>query len=183
MLPTDTRPRPRAVEGNLYYLHMPTRPRPVGRPVDFLTTDQFLEDEAACKDLWDMISTNFRTRGKFLAIWSCVRYVATVRHGGELVGALLVSAPVNWQVDYVVVRSDCRGRGIAADLVGETVNQALARQVPYLMLTSRAGLRPLYEGACGFTVVGESPTDESAARSVAAARAAGSAVLSLCGEG
>jgi ribosomal protein S18 acetylase RimI-like enzyme len=67
---------------------------------------------------------------------------------------LLVSAPVNWQVDYVVVRPEWRGRGIAEALVNETVNRARTRKVPYLMLTSRAGLRPLYEGACGFTVVG-----------------------------
>lgn len=183
MLPTDTCPRSRTAEGNLYYLHVPTRPRPVERPVDFLTTDLFLEEETACKDLWEMITTNFRTRCKFLAIWPSVRYVATARHSGELIGALLVSAPVNWQVDYVVVRPDWRGRGIAAALVDETVNQALARQVPYLMLTSRAGLRPLYEGACGFTVVGESLADAPAVRSVPAARAAESAILSLCGEG
>ena len=27
--------------------------------------------------------------------------------------------------------------------------------MPYVMLTSREGLRPLYEGACRFTVVGQ----------------------------
>ena len=172
MPPTDRSPRPRAPEGELYYLHVPSRRRPVGRPVEFLTAAEFLEDEAACKALWELLSTNFKTRSKFLAIWPCVRYVAVHRQAGELVGALLVSAPVNWQVDYVVVRSDCRGRGIAEALVAETVNQALAHQVPYLMLTSREGLRPLYERACGFTVVG----DNSPAGSRAAPELCGAAV-------
>ena len=75
--------------------------------------------------------------------------------GRDLSGFLLVSTPLNWQIDYVVVRPDRRHEGIAAALVNETVNQALARKVPYLMLTSREGLRSLYEETCGFTVVGQ----------------------------
>ena len=69
-------------------------------------------------------------------------------------GMLLVTTPVNWQIDYVVVRPDARGRGIAAALVTEAVNQAHRRGVPYLMLTSKAELRPLYE-RCGFVAVGD----------------------------
>ena len=60
---------------------------------------------------------------------------------------------MNWQIDYVVVRAEFRGQGIAEALVNATVNEALERKVPYVMLTSREGLRPLYESACGFTVV------------------------------
>jgi GNAT superfamily N-acetyltransferase len=146
--------RPAARQGELYYLHVPAVPRPVRQRVEFLTTAEFLEDEAACKALWRLLDEQFRTRSKFLAIWPCVRFVAVHRRGGELAGALLVSALVNWQLDYVVVRPDCRGQGVAAALVGEALNQALARQVPYVMLTSHPGLRPLYEAACGFTVVG-----------------------------
>jgi predicted N-acetyltransferase YhbS len=52
------------------------------------------------------------------------------------------------------VRPAWRHEGIASALVKETINQALARKVPYVMLTSREGLRPLYEGECGFAVVG-----------------------------
>ena len=37
-------------------------------------------------------------------------------------------------------------------LVSETANQALAANAPYVMLTSRPELRPLYEGRCGFRV-------------------------------
>jgi predicted GNAT family N-acyltransferase len=66
---------------------------------------------------------------------------------------LLVSAPLNWQIDYVVVRDDARGQGIATSLVNATVNQALARHVPYVMLTSKESLRPLYAEQCGFTPV------------------------------
>jgi hypothetical protein len=40
-------------------------------------------------------------------------------------------------------------------LVNETLNQALAMKVPYVMLTSREGLRRLYEKTCGFAVVGK----------------------------
>ena len=83
--------------------------------------------------------------------------VAVHRRAGALAGVLLVSTPVNWQIDYVIVHPDHRGEGIAAALVNETLNQALARKVPYVMLTSREGLRPLYEEACGFTVVGSGP--------------------------
>lgn len=160
MTPFDPAPRPRPAEGELYYLHVPARPRLVTHPVEFLPAAEFLEDEPACKALWEMVTAHFKTRSKFLAIWPCVRYVAVHRRGGEVGGALLVSAPVNWQIDYVVVRPDWRGRGIAEALVAETVNQALARKVPYVMLTSRDGLRPLYEGACGFTPVGARPAGE-----------------------
>ena len=76
------------------------------------------------------------------------------RQGDTVGGLLLVSAPVNWQIDYVVVCKEMRGRGIATSLVNETLNQALARKVPYVMLTSKASLRPLYEGQGGFTVLG-----------------------------
>lgn len=141
-------------EGQLYYLHVPAGERPVARAVEFLPVSEFLEDEAACKALWEMISSHFRTRGKFLAVWPSVRFVAVDRRDGELAGALLVSTPLNWQIDYVVVRPDRRHEGIAAALVNETLNQAWSRKVPYVMLTSREGLRPLYEGACGFRVVG-----------------------------
>src|SRR5262245_44598175 len=144
-------------EGELYYLHAPARPRPVAHPVEFLPVAQFLADEEACRALWELLSGQFRTPSKFLAVWPCVRFVAAHRRGGELAGALLVSTPLNWQIDYVVVRPEWRGRGVAAALVNETVNQALARRVPYVMLTSREGLRPLYEGACGFGVVGGRP--------------------------
>jgi len=152
----DAPSRP-AAEGELYYLQTPTSPRPVAHSVDFLSTAELLEDEATCRAIWDMISTHFKTRSKFLAIWSSVRYVATHHRARELVGFLLVSAPVNWQIDYVVVRPEWRGRGVAEALVNTAVNEALARKVPYVMLTSREGLRPLYEGACGFTVVGSKP--------------------------
>jgi GNAT superfamily N-acetyltransferase len=83
-----------------------------------------------------------------------VRYVAVHRDaGGAADGFLLVTTPVNWQIDYVVVRPESRGRGVAAALVKEAVRQAYLHGTPYLMLTSKESLRPLYEG-CGFTVVG-----------------------------
>jgi ribosomal protein S18 acetylase RimI-like enzyme len=141
------------METELYYIHVPREPRPVAHPVEFLPIGRFLDEEPLCKALWDLIGQNFRTRGKFLAIWPCVRYVALARGGSDLAGLLLVSTPLNWQIDYVVVRPEWRGHGIAVALVHETVNQALARRVPYIMLTSRPSLRPLYEGQCGFTVV------------------------------
>jgi ribosomal protein S18 acetylase RimI-like enzyme len=162
MVPLNGNARPESREGTLYYIHVPTAPRPVRHAVEFLPVTAFLEDEAACKALWDMLHVTFKTRSKFLSIWPAVRFVALHRRGGELVGALLVSAAVNWQVDYVIVRPDHRGQGIAESLVNEAVNQALARQVPYVMLTSREGLRPLYEGACGFTVVGRAPQTDLA---------------------
>ena len=104
--------------------------------------------------MWELVSTQFRTRSKFLAVWSGVRFVAVHRDAqGEADGFLLVNAPVNWQIDYVVVRPDARGRGIAAALVAEALNQAHRRGVPYVTLTSKPALRPLYE-SCGFQVVG-----------------------------
>ncbi len=140
-------------EANLYYIHVPTEPRSVAHAVEFLPITQFLDDEEACRALWDMVSSQFKTRSKFLTIWPCVRYVAVHRAEGGVAGLLLVSAPLNWQIDYVVVRSDQRGRGIATSLVNETANQALARGVPYVMLTSKESLRRLYEEQCGFTPV------------------------------
>ncbi|HEY1378981.1 MAG TPA: GNAT family N-acetyltransferase [Gemmataceae bacterium] len=149
-----------AAEGELYYLHVPAGGRPVAHAVEFLTAAEFLEDEASCRAVWDLLNCHFKTRSKFLAIWPSVRYVAAHYRDGELLGFLLVSSPVNWQVDYVVVRPEYRGQGIAESLVNATVNQAAARKVPYVMLTSREGLRPLYETACGFTVVASKPTSK-----------------------
>jgi GNAT superfamily N-acetyltransferase len=141
-------------EPELHYLCQPTATRPTEHLVEFLPVADFLADEPACRALWDVIGSQFRTRGKFLAVWSGVRFVAVHRDpDGAVDGLLLVNAPINWQVDYVVVRPDRRGRGVAAALVVETLNEAHRRGVPYVMLTSKASLRPLYEG-CGFTVVG-----------------------------
>jgi GNAT superfamily N-acetyltransferase len=142
-----------AAEAELYYQCRPDRPRPAGRPVEFLSAAEFLADEPACRALWELVSTQFRTRSKFLAVWAGVRFVAVSRDGdGAADGFLLVNAPVNWQLDYVVVRPDRRGLGVAAALVTEALNQAFRQGVPYVMLTSRESLRPLYEG-CGFEVV------------------------------
>ena len=150
-------------EGELYYIHVPTGPRPVAHAVEFFSIADLLEDEPTCRAIWDMLSNQFKTRSKFLAIWPSVRYVAVHYRDGEVAGFLLVSAPVNWQVDYVVVRPEYRGEGIALSLLNATINQALTRKVPYVMLTSREGLRPLYETACGFTVVASKPTPKPAA--------------------
>jgi GNAT superfamily N-acetyltransferase len=140
-------------EPELYYVCRPTEPRVPSSPVEFLSVSEFLADEPACRLLWEQISTQFRTRSKFLAVWSGVQFVAVHRDDqGEADGFLLVNAPVNWQIDYVVVRPDARGRGIAGALVAETLDQAHRRGVPFVSLTSKPALRPLYE-SCGFQVV------------------------------
>ena len=140
-------------EPELHYYCAPEGGLPVEVPVRFVGVQDFLADEAACKALWDLVGTQFRTRGKFLTVWPGVRHVAVHRGpGGAVDGLLLVTAPINWQIDYVVVRPEARGRGIAGALVRATLNEAFARKVPYVMLSSREGLRPLYEG-CGFAVV------------------------------
>jgi GNAT superfamily N-acetyltransferase len=140
----------------LYYIHVPRRRRPVDLPVEFLTVTDFLRDEAACRAVWDLLHSEFHTRSKFLAIWPSVRHIALHRRDSEVVGALLVSTPLNWQIDYVMVRPDMRHQGISMALVNETTNQALSANAPYVMLTSRPELRPLYEGRCGFRVVAQS---------------------------
>jgi ribosomal protein S18 acetylase RimI-like enzyme len=144
-----------SADPDLYYLCRPTAAPPTTRPgVEFVPVREFLADEPACKMMWELLDTQFRTRSKFLAIWPCVSFVAVHRDpDGALDGFLLVSAPVNWQIDYVVVRPDSRGQGIASTLVKTAVAHAYLHQVPYVMLTSKESLRPLYEG-CGFRVVG-----------------------------
>jgi GNAT superfamily N-acetyltransferase len=138
---------------DLHYLCAPRYERPVDLPVEFITVQEFLVDEPACKLLWELISTQFKTRGKFLTIWPSVRFVAVCRDSdGCAAGFLLVTAPVNWQIDYVVVRPNARGKGVATALVNAALNEALLRKAPYVMLTSHENLRSLYEG-CGFTVV------------------------------
>jgi GNAT superfamily N-acetyltransferase len=136
----------------LFYVCRPAEPRSPALPIEFLPVGEFLSNEPACKLLWELVSTQFRTRSKFLAVWSGVRFVAVHRDAdGAADGFLLVNAPVNWQIDYVVVRPDARGRGIAAALVAEALDQAYRRGVPFVTLTSKPALRPLYE-ASGFTV-------------------------------
>jgi ribosomal protein S18 acetylase RimI-like enzyme len=146
-----------AKDAEFYYLCQPTREVSVAHPTEFLAVQDFLADEPACKALWEFMTTQFRTRSKFLSVWPDVRYVTLLRDGeaGLIKGLLLVTTPINWQIDYVVVHSESRRQGIAAALVKATLNEAHRRNVPYVMLTSVASLRPLYEGECGFTVVGQ----------------------------
>jgi GNAT superfamily N-acetyltransferase len=150
-----------SAETNLYYIQVPREVRRVAHRVEFLSIDEFLRDEEACRTLWDLVGSQFRTRSKFLAVWPHVRFVGVHRDERGIGGMLLVATPINWQIDYVVVAEDRRGQGIATSLVNETVNQALARQVPYVMLTSRERLRPLYAGQCGFVPVSSSADREA----------------------
>ena len=141
-------------ETEVHYFCKPSRILSVAVPCEFLTFQEFLADEPACRALWEFVSTQFRTRSKFLAIWPGVRYVALHRNAeGTVDGMLLVTTPVNWQIDYVVVHPASRGQGIATALVQTTLNQAYMHKAPYVMLTSKESLRPLYE-ASGFEVVG-----------------------------
>lgn len=142
-----------AAEPDVHYICKPDGERPVAAPVEFVPVQEFLADEPACRVLWDLVATQFRTRSKFLTIWQCVRFVALHRNPAGVPDALLlVSAPVNWQVDYVVVGPDARGQGLAKSLLTAVTNEAFRRHVPYVMLTSRPDLRPLYEG-CGFQAI------------------------------
>lgn len=147
-------------ESEVHYFCKPSRTLPVAVPVEFLTFQEFLADEAACRALWDFVSTQFRTRNKFLAIWPDVRYIAIHRNTeGIADGMLLVTAPVNWQIDYVVVHPASRGQGIATALVQTALNHAYQHKAPYVMLTSKESLRPLYE-SCGFEAVGSMTTSQ-----------------------
>lgn len=140
-------------DAQVHYICKPAGHRPVPVPVEFQAVQEFLADEPACRALWDLVAGQFRTRSKFLAIWRCVSFVALHRGADGVPDALLlVSAPVNWQVDYVVVSPSARGQGLATALLAATANEAARRGVPYVMLTSKPELRPLYEG-CGFQVV------------------------------
>jgi GNAT superfamily N-acetyltransferase len=135
---------------------------PIGRlavdpPVDFVAVQDFLCDESACRAVWDLVTGQFRTRGKFLAVWPAVRHLVIHRDlAGAVDGFLLVSELVNWQLDYVVVRDDARGKGIASALVCGAINEACRRRVPYVMLTCADDLSPLYE-RCGFRPVNSPP--------------------------
>ena len=141
-------------EPELYYLYRPTEPRSAERNVSFLPVSDFLRDEPACNLLVELITTQFRTRSKFLAVWSGVKFVAVHRDPeGSPDGFLLVNAPVNWQIDYVVVHPSARGQGVAGALLAETLHQAYMHHVPFVTLTSKPSLRGLYEG-CGFTAIG-----------------------------
>lgn len=140
-------------ESELHYFCKPSSLRPVAHAIEFLTAQEFIADEPACNRLWDMVSTQFRTRGKFLAVWAGVRFVAVHRNrDGVADGFLLVNAPINWQIDYVAVCPESRGQGIASALVTEAANQAFLRGAPYVMLTSKESLRTLYE-SCGFVPI------------------------------
>jgi GNAT superfamily N-acetyltransferase len=138
-----------------HYYCPPPADLPVDGSIALVPVTDFLADEPACKALWHLIETQFRTRSKFLAIWRCVSYVVVHRNqAGDADGFLLVSAPVNWQIDYVVVHPDARGQGIASKLVTQTVRHAAIAKVPYVMLSSKPSLRNLY-ATCGFRVVNE----------------------------
>lgn len=140
-------------EPELHYFHKPHEPQAGPKLGEFLPVQDFLADEPACKELWALLSNQFRTRSKFLAIWPCVRYVAVHRDAdGNADGFLLVTTPVNWQIDYVVVKAESRGQGIATQLVRTALHHAYLHKAPYVMLTSKESLKPLY-ASCGFVAV------------------------------
>ncbi len=148
-------------EPELYYFHKPHEPQSGLKLAEFLPVQDFLADEPACKELWDVLSNQFHTRGKFLAIWPGVRYVAVHRDAdGNADGFLLVTAPVNWQIDYVVVKPESRGQGIATQLVRTALHHAYLHRAPYVMLTSKESLRPLY-ASCGFLAVQDHAADDA----------------------
>ncbi|QEL20201.1 GNAT family N-acetyltransferase [Limnoglobus roseus] len=150
------------LEPELHYFHKPHEPQTGLKLGEFLPVQDFLADEPACKELWALLTNQFRTRGKFLAIWPGVRYVAVHRDAdGNADGFLLVTAPVNWQIDYVVVKPESRGQGIATQLVQTALHHAYLHRAPYVMLTSKESLRPLYL-ACGFIVVQDAATADAA---------------------
>ena len=143
-------------EPDIHYFCKPNGGSIPDSAVAFVNVSDFLFDEPACNVFWQLIDSQFRTRSKFLAIWRCVSFVAVHRNAdGRADGFLLVSAPVNWQIDYVVVHPDSRGRGIASKLIEQTLGRAAELRVPYVMLTSNASLRGMYEG-CGFRAISES---------------------------
>ena len=147
-------------EIDLHCYYKPSGAQSAGQLCELLPLHEFLEDEPTCKEFWSLITTQFRTRSKFLAIWPCVRHVAVHRDAdGTANGFLLVSAPVNWQIDYVVVKPTARGRGIATILVRTALHFAYLHSAPYVMLTCKESLRPLYEG-CGFKVVSDPVTSQ-----------------------
>lgn len=137
----------------LHYICTPRDIQPVSLSIDIVPVEEFLLDDAACKMLWTMVESQFRTRSKFLAIWRTTSFVALHRDDDhEVDGMLLITSAINWQIDYVVVRPDARGQGIAQQLVIATLNRATVLNVPYVMLSSKESLRGLYE-RCGFMVV------------------------------
>ena len=140
-------------DSELHYFHKPSGAGPLPPGVEFLALPEFLADETSCKTLWELLDTQFRTRSKFLSIWPSVRFVCLHRDGdGVADGFLLVTAPVNWQIDYVVVRPDSRGQGIAGKIVKAALGQAYLHSAPYVMLTCKKSLRGLYE-SCGFEAI------------------------------
>jgi hypothetical protein len=60
---------------DLYYLCQPKKELPVAQPVEFVSAQDFLRDEQACRELWELVASQFRTRSKFLTIWQSVRFV------------------------------------------------------------------------------------------------------------
>src|SRR5215813_7167446 len=111
-------------EDELYYIQLPHERRPVSPHVQVVPVQEFLQDELACRTLWDLLESQFRTRSKFLAVWPSVSYIALYRTGESVDGLLLISAFTNWQIDYVVVRPEARRRGIAAAVVNAALNYA-----------------------------------------------------------
>ena len=149
-------------ETELHYFLKPVEPQTGEQLCEFLPIQEFLTDEPTCKMVWQLLTEQFNTRSKFLAIWPCVRYVAVHRDtNGDANGFLLVTTPVNWQIDYVVVKPESRGQGIASRLVKTALHHAYLHKAPYVMLTSKDSLRPLYEG-CGFSVIHDGANLEAA---------------------
>ena len=138
-------------EPELHYFHKPHEPQSGLKLAEFLPVQDFLADEPACKELWDVAVQPCSTRAA--SSWPSGRACGTSRsiatRTATPTGSCSSPSPVNWQIDYVVVKPDSRGQGIATQLVRTALHHAYLHRTPYVMLTSKESLRPLYAEPAG----------------------------------
>ena len=120
-------------EPEFVYICYPTEPRPAALAIEFLPVGEFVADEPACRLLWELISSQFRTRGKFLAVWSGVRYVAVHRDdAGDVDGFLLVILPSTGRSTTSSSGRTRAAAGSPARLVGDTRSSVSAQRAARL---------------------------------------------------
>ena len=104
-----------SAEPELHYFCKPTDVRPVRLPVEFLPVAGVPRRRAGVQAVWDLVATSSAPAASSSRSGrACGSSPSTATPTGGVDGFLLVNAPVNWQIDYVVVRPERRGQGIAS---------------------------------------------------------------------
>ncbi len=131
----------------IHYIYKPNRYKTTSRHVKAYSIYELLDNESYCRDVLKLINENYRHLHKFLTVLRHATYIYMMKEEEteRVLAFLLVTENLNWQIDYVTVCQERRKKGVAQAMLNTCLNQAYINNIPYVMLSSKEELIPLYE--------------------------------------